>query len=266
MGSRSPRKAIKVTPSGKSAQGLLESWAMRRNIETTRATFLQEGRRLLLEQGVPVSINNVRLVDVAKNLGRTTGASYNIWPSQDDFHRDLAIEISREATWSDSSPIHEELGAIFRRGGTVDEILQAAAHRFLNNVASRREYLTFVHFWSVALDEPRVMDAIREGYDHSRAAHGKTFQTLLDAFHLELIPPVTLDDFTVAITALTEGFLLRYSVDPDRVIDRPFGQPSAEAEPEPGPGSQSQQLVNQSLYGHMLSVLFTSMTRPRTEI
>jgi hypothetical protein len=223
---------------------------MRRNLEETRNAFLMEGRRMLLEQGMPVSISNIRLADIAKNIGRTTGASYNIWESQEDFHRDLAIEISGESSWSEIGYLEHDVKDLVMSGGSLEDVFHLASSRYLQDVTSRREYLTFVHYWSVALDEPRVMESIRIGYDLSHESYRTVYQALLDVFELEPICPFTVDDLTVALTATTEGFLLRYSVDPTRV---------REGLRHPEVISQS---IDWSLYGLTMSRLFRSMTRP----
>ncbi len=205
---------------------------------------------MLLEQGMPVSISNIRLADIAKNIGRTTGASYNIWLSQEDFHRELAINISRESSWSEVRYLEDEIRELVMSGGSLEDVFQLAAGRYLHDVTSGREYLTFVHYWSVALDEPEVMESIRVGYDVSHESYRGVYEALLAAFGLEPLPPFNVDDLTVALTATTEGFLLRYSVDPTRVRD-------GLTHPELGPES-----AGWSLYGLTMSRLFRSMTRP----
>jgi hypothetical protein len=209
-----------------------------------------EGRRMLLEQGMPVSISNIRLADIAKKVGRTTGASYNIWESQEDFHRELAIEISRESSWSKIGYLEGEVQQLVVQGASLEDIFQFACGRYLQDVTSGREYLTFVHYWSVALDEPEVMASIKKGYDVSHESYRTVYEALLAAFDLEVIRPFTINDLTVTMTATTEGFLLRYSVDPCRVR---VGLTHPEVAPES---------TDWSLYGLTMSRLFRSMTRP----
>ncbi len=40
-------------------------------------------------------VQHIRLQEVLRTVGLTTGAAYRIWADQDDFHRDLAVELVR---------------------------------------------------------------------------------------------------------------------------------------------------------------------------
>lgn len=190
---------------------------MRRNIEETRSAFLAEGRKMLLEKGLPLNISNIRLADIARRIGKTTGASYNIWESQEDFHRDLAVIISKDSSWADLNFLGPLVWDLFNNGATMSEVLRDACNEYLKAVTSGREYLTFVHYWSVALDQPEVKAAIRDGYDLFNDGYKALLTVLFDRYHVELIAGITIDDLCVCVTAVTEGFLLRYSVDPERI-------------------------------------------------
>lgn len=205
---------------------------------------------MLLRQGIPVTIGNIRLVDVAKNIGRTTGASYNIWPAQEDFHRELAIQITEQSDWVESGFSTVEIDAMVASKASLTDVIRVTANQYLQAVASGREFLTFVHFWSVSLDDPPVRAAIRKGYEGFQQKLNVSYELLLATYELEMVEPFTVDDLTVTMAAVTEGFLLRYSVDPDRVrtdLHRPD-------RPEAPDGW--------SLYGCALEQTITAMTRP----
>ncbi len=172
---------------------------------------------MLVEKGLPLSISNIRLADIARRIGKTTGASYNIWDSQEDFHRDLAIRISKDSSWANLDYLAPMVWDLFNRGATMSEVLRDACNDYLRSVTSGREYLTFVHYWSVALDQPEVKSAIRDGYDTFHLGYRALLEVLFDRYRREVIPGLTIDDLCVAVTAVTEGFLLRYSINPERI-------------------------------------------------
>ncbi len=209
---------------------------------------------MLLKQGIPVTIGNIRLVDVAKNIGRTTGASYNIWPAQEDFHRELAIELAEQADWLETGYSGADTDAMILAGAGLPDVIRVFANQYLEAVASGREFLTFIHFWSVALDDPPVRAAIRKGYDGFQEKLKCSYETLLAHYGLEMTPPFTVDDLTVSMAAVTEGFLLRYSVDPDRV--------RTDLRREDRPDAPD----GWSLYGCALERTITAMTRPITSL
>jgi hypothetical protein len=227
--------------------------ATKRDLDATRLAFLVEGRRMLLKQGIPVTISNIRLVDIARNIGRTTGASYNIWAAQEDFHRELAVSICQEADWVEAAFMPGSLDSEVTEGADLNEIIRIISNNYLPTVAASREFLTYIHFWSVSLDEPEVKDAIGKGYEGFQQKISSFYVSLLLQHGREIADPFTVEDYTLTLIALTEGFLLRYSVDPSKVrtgITRPDLRPES--------------AVDWSLFGMAMQHLVQAMTRPIT--
>ena len=66
---------------------------VRRTAEDTRRLILEAGLQMLLERGATAGVQHIRLQEVLRSVGLTTGAAYRIWTDQTDFHRDLAVEM-----------------------------------------------------------------------------------------------------------------------------------------------------------------------------
>jgi hypothetical protein len=188
---------------------------MARDIDETRQQFLAEGRRRLVELGIPVTLGNIRLSDVAKAIGRTTGAAYNIWPLQEQYHRELAISFAEDIFWA--SPIFQSVAELVARGSALDELLRDFANFYVTAMSQSREYFIASHLWSVALDEPKLMGALRSGFDNFHAIACEFYGNILVTYNRKVRSPYSIDDLVVATTALTDGFILRYRMDPDRV-------------------------------------------------
>lgn len=188
-----------------------------RNKEQTKETFLRIGRDLLISRGVPLSLHNVTVVEVAQLAGRTPGAAYNLWPTQQDFHRELAITLAMETEWGDPTTMAGPINEVLLRNGTMAEVIRAACNAYLNDVTAQRAYSTFVFFRSIALNDPEIHGAIKAAYDRFHEIFRELYASLLLIFDRELIPPFTINHFTVSMTSLTEGFLLRRGIDPERV-------------------------------------------------
>jgi AcrR family transcriptional regulator len=187
-----------------------------RRSEDTKSQFLAEGKAMLFERGVPVALGNISLVEVAERLERTTGAAYNIWPSQTDFHRDLAIRVAKESAEHDGIDlvqpvIHQCLAeAVVWREAT-----RRIFNAYLEIVLRRRGFFIGVHYVAVALDEPAVAQALKNSYDELHSATKDSVQAFAEIYDLQLHSSYTYDQLVMSINALTEGYLMRACIDPE---------------------------------------------------
>ncbi len=67
----------------------------RRTGDETRALLLRVGMQMLLERGVSAGVQHIRLQEVLRRAGLTTGAAYRLWADQNDYQRDLAVSMVR---------------------------------------------------------------------------------------------------------------------------------------------------------------------------
>src|SRR5690606_4054701 len=64
----------------------------RRTAAETRQLLLDTGVEMLYETGISPPVAHIRLQNVLRRAGLTTGAAYRIWANQEDFQLDLAEE------------------------------------------------------------------------------------------------------------------------------------------------------------------------------
>ena len=187
------------------------------SIEDTRTLLLETGRRLLVERGIPVELKSVTLVDVAKAAGRTTGSAYQLWKTQEEFHRALACFTLRDTTYSDTTVLLEVVGEHLTKGSPLPLLLRDVAHAYLDAMSASREFFVFSHFWAVAIDEPEVSASMAESYAVFQALNVQLIEVILENYAREMCPQVSVDDLAVALGALAEGYVLRHRVTPDAV-------------------------------------------------
>jgi hypothetical protein len=179
---------------------------------------------MLLERGIPVTLGNISLVEVAERLQRTTGAAYNIWPSQVDFHRELAEVVCSETEWGSVSINAEIVAQALDEKVSWREVTRRHANAYLSRLSVRREFFTFVHFVAVALDEPTIAKSLSKGFDSFQEENERNLEQFLGWFSLELEPPFTTSILATSIASLAEGFLMRSRMNPsimDATIERP---------------------------------------------
>ena len=104
---------------------------VRRTADDTRRLILEAALQMLLERGATAGVQHIRLQEVLRSVGLTTGAAYRIWADQTDFHRDLAVEMVglrfAPPVTSASTAIQE----VLESGGSLDDVARVAALDFV---------------------------------------------------------------------------------------------------------------------------------------
>ncbi len=174
---------------------------------------------MLLERGVAAGVQHIRLQDVLRRAGLTTGAAYRLWADQTDYQRDLAVSMMRLRLSGPADYARDAVTDLIDRGAHGDDVIRAAAeahvraawrevedpaeeldaHSFLIALALR----TTAHTW------PELKEASRERHRESTAAFNEFYQYLMDSYGLRMRAPLTVSDFTDALAAIGEGFAVR---------------------------------------------------------
>jgi AcrR family transcriptional regulator len=162
----------------------------RRTADETRTLILEAAIQLLLERGVTAGVQHVRLQEVLRTVGLTTGAAYRIWNDQDDFHRDLAVAMVgvRFAPPVTSAVRHRE---------SIDAFAEFYGALLQHYRRRMREPLTIVDF-------TEAMAALGEGFA-IRAAEGLN-HPMYDIPDGAEVPSGEWTLFGISILGMIEGF------------------------------------------------------------
>jgi hypothetical protein len=240
----------------------------RRTPEQTRALMLEAGTELarrhaqdLSEQALATPLAHIRVTDVAKlatelAAGRqpgvgpaqpiTTGAIYQLWPSQADYQADLMLHLLGPDAYPEDQDAAAQLLALADGPGTVAEILTAVATEYFERV--RDNPLTYVYLTFYVLGRhPRVQSAAHEGYAQLGAGYQGALERLLAREGRAMAGDRTIGDLVVALLAVLEGFALRGRVEPEQ----------ADAD-DPSPRAALTDILSASLLG-----LWESFTEPQ---
>jgi AcrR family transcriptional regulator len=184
------------------------------DLATTREELLQAGLQILFSKPTVLGLRNVPVTEVAEVAGRTTGAVYQIWPKQPDFHLDLAIAAIKHDTVALPPQALAAYGApVMERGGTFEEFVGAAADGYLHDLATSRAFVVVISFWAAALDTPELGDAVRENYADLTATWAEAYEMILAHYGRRMRAPYTAADLAVGIRSVAEGFALRRRFD-----------------------------------------------------
>ena len=189
---------------------------LRPTTSETRKRLLDAGRALLFERGIAVGLRNVPITDVVARAGRSPGAAYQLWPRQELFHRELALAVVREEEWAEPTVILDRIALLLASGADWLEVCEIGACAYFDILVGSRQFYVLLHFQAAALDDEELRASVRDGYERLHQNFKQFYGEMMDHFGMEILPGRDLDDFAVAVTALTEGCALRAMVDPDR--------------------------------------------------
>lgn len=191
---------------------------VRRTAEDTRRLILDAGIQMLLERGVTAGVQHIRLQEVLRTVGLTTGAAYRIWSDQDDFHRDLAVEMVglrfAPPVTSASIAIRDVLAANgpledVVRAATLDQVLYSSKFHLEPESRDSHAFLTALALRTAAGAWPELREASAERHRESIDSFATFYEALLGRFGRRMREPMTIIDFTEAMAALGEGFAIR---------------------------------------------------------
>lgn len=211
----------------------------RRTGEETRALLIETGMEMLLDRGISAGVAHIRLQEVVRRAGLTTGAAYRLWADQDDFHRDLAVAMAR---WRHDRPAEssvEAVEALLASGVPLDEVIRLAAVRHVQSFdgeegvgesRTSRLFLIALALRATAQTWTDLKVASSERHEESVAEFVTFYRMLMDAYGYRMRTPFTIRDFAVAMAALGEGFAL-HAIEG---LDHPVFRISVETEGPPG--------------------------------
>lgn len=190
----------------------------RRTAEDTRRLIIDAGLQLLLERGASAGVQHIRLQEVLRTVGLTTGAAYRIWADQTDFHRDLSIEMVRLRFAPPAKSARVATEFVLEGDGTMDDVIRATtrdhvayASRFHREPESRdsHAFITALALRTAAGSWPELREASAERHAESIADFTEFYTTVMEQVGLVMRPPFTVQDFAEAMAALGEGFAVR---------------------------------------------------------
>lgn len=191
----------------------------RRTGEETRALLLRVGMQMLLERGVSAGVQHIRLQDVLRHAGLTTGAAYRLWADQNDYQRDLAVAMVRLRLSRPADYARVAVEELIAAGASGDDVIRAAAEAHVRTAAidvdnpvdalDAQQFLISLALRTTAQTWPELRDASLQRHRESIAAFAEFYAYLMEAYGLRMKSPLTISDFTEAMAAMGEGFAVR---------------------------------------------------------
>lgn len=190
----------------------------RRTSDQTRDLLISVGVKLLLDRGPLAGVSHVKLQDVVRRAGVTTGAAYRLWTDQTEFHHDLALAVIRSRANDPTANTRATIVPLVHAGGDLDEVIRQATGSYVDSLGARgtdqehesRLYLLALAFRASSQTSAELQAASAERHRHSITDFTQVYQALMAHFGYRPRPPLTIGDFTEAMAALGEGFALHH--------------------------------------------------------
>jgi AcrR family transcriptional regulator len=187
----------------------------RRSGEDTRRLLIATGIAMLHERGATVGVSHIRLQEVVKRAGLTTGAAYRLWDTQEDFHCELAVAAVRRRAEDPVSRTSSAIVDLVEARAPMSEVIRVAAAAHIDGYgdddgrASQSDwFLTTLALRAGARHGDELQQASRARHAGSIDSFVEFYTTLMKAYDMRMRPPFTVEHFAVAVAALGEGFAL----------------------------------------------------------
>lgn len=189
----------------------------RRTGDETRALLLKAGVQMLLERGASAGVQHIRLQEVLRRVGLTTGAAYRLWADQTDYQRDLAVEVVRLRLNEPDERANGAVAELLTSGGSLDDVIRAAALTHVQSIErlqseptspQSQSFLIALALRATADTWPELIEASRARHEESIEVFNGFYSRVMDAFGYRMRTPYSIRDFTEAMAALGEGFAI----------------------------------------------------------
>ncbi|WP_205829556.1 hypothetical protein [Microbacterium sp. MEC084] len=189
----------------------------RRTGDETRALLLKVGLQMLFERGAAAGVQHIRLQDVLRRAGLTTGAAYRLWADQTDYQRDLAVAMVRLRLASPVEGAASAVGELVARRAPLDDVIRAAAETHVAGATraagdrcarDAQAFLIALALRATATTWPELREASRQRHEESIAEFARFYGRLMGVYGYRMRAPLTLEHFTAAMAALGEGFAI----------------------------------------------------------
>lgn len=182
----------------------------RRSGEQTKQLLIDVGVGMLLRRGISAAVGHIRLQDVVRRAGLTSGAAYRLWPDQEAFQRDLAVAATLRHLQDPESDTIARIAPLIETKRPLIEIVREACAAHIESVESNdaTPFKIALTLRATAITSQDLRLASQERHRRSVDRFTTLYRTLLETYEFALRPGRTMSEFAETMAALGEGFVL----------------------------------------------------------
>ena len=207
--------------------------APRRSLTETRSLLLDTGAKMLVDTGVQVTVGHINMIDVCREAGlKTAGSGYKIWATQEDFRVDL-LRYLLDRTIVGTETVDLLTDALADAGDLppLDELIRSAGASNAESNISNDSYSVYIALWLAAEFDAELREGLRSSDSDWLDAFANLYDTMLQRYGREWVPPFDAKLLAVSLSALVEGLTIRARFNPKLVpadLLRPTGADGAD--------------------------------------
>jgi AcrR family transcriptional regulator len=167
------------------------------------------------------ALANVKVADVADRAGVTKGAVYHVWPSQEDYRKDLLERLLEHSRQAGIRELHDLLSDPAVLETDPRSILLRYADFVFEALKDDPAFFARFSFFVYAAN-PDVAALLASGDDTIVVDFGPAVGQYLALIGRRVREPFTTELILVATDALFHGLCLRYRTSPD-LVEHPVG-------------------------------------------
>ena len=194
--------------------------------EERRRAYLELGAEIVTdfsaEQAMAATVDalaNVKVADVADRAGVTKGAVYHVWPSQEEYRKDLLQRLLDQTHQAGIRELHELLSDPELDLGRPRELLLRYADFVFEALKDDPAFFARFSFFIYA-SNPEVAQLLADGDDSVVSDFAPLVESYLQLVGRRVRPPFTSELMLIAINSLFQGLCLRYRTSPELVEQR----------------------------------------------
>lgn len=197
--------------------------------------LLEVGREVVQQEGIETAPSNLtfkQMFDRVESMTgrRLTNASVigRIWENQADFQADVLVAIAQDEERPEvdltlqavSAVLNElDLTTVESRLYALQELCRVGGATSSGTIARSPSWSLWISVLTIATttsdleQRKRIRSALAEGYESATECWEGIYGWLIDYLGFRMREPRTIRQFTIAVTALTDGYSLREHVD-----------------------------------------------------
>jgi AcrR family transcriptional regulator len=161
---------------------------------------------MLHEQGPAAGVTHIRLSDVVKQAGLTTGAAYRLWDDQAAFHSELAIVAVRWRDRESTAKTAQRIRPVLESGAPWQELIRVGAKANLQSFPEDAAFLTTLALRASAYGQSALIEASHLRHLDAMQSYAELYAVVMTAYSRRFRIPYAMEHLCSAFAALAEGF------------------------------------------------------------
>lgn len=223
----------------------------------TRSALLDAATSMLFERTGPSTLQRLKPADVVRRAHppRTTGAFYHLWPTQEEFRRDLLVHVLSLDRFAADETTRVAITAFLTEPVLrLDETIRIAANVNFDQLRHDPAMWVLQALWIDHPGDDEVRERLRALYADMTTRLEPLYAALLQRSGRRMRAPFDIPTLAVVLASLVEGLHVRWAVDPAAVPDDVGAPPDVQDE--------ASAAARWGLFAAVTHTLFLAMTEP----